>query len=532
MLLLNLLFATANAGVYTQTEFVNNADPTRTLSLELDIEHSGEAEGLQPTQGISSILSLLPSAKRKRRKSPNIVTKYIQLRNLTTVNQAWQEYNYGVNGNPSVEFLVNNYGTNWLTSRADFNFYYSRKNIYGHITKAIENGKNEDEAVNELETLRVEQGWTLNKLQDSIGWLNVDESSGKLQPAIPLYQLLPNLTTVPEVWQEYKYGINGSQSIESLVKAYGRKWHPTKANELRYYRRKTLYDFLDKTINSGKSEVESVNELEELRESQNWSLSNLELNIPTLSIDEESGKPIPSTQDYRFVRNLTTVPQVWEEYKVGINGKPSVESLVQEFGIGWLSSSSERRYYYSRKKIYDYIMSPIHFPNTENFVVNKLEQLRLENHWTLSKLQKHITSLMVEKIPSLQAVSVYKLFRNLTTVPEVWQEFKYGLNGNPSVESLLIRYKINWLQSHSDRQLYYKRKKIYDSVKNAVAKGQTENEAVNDLEALRIAKHWSLSVLQMQNPQKSYDFGSNGTQSRQMDGEDMDLFSEIISLLE
>jgi hypothetical protein len=92
-------------------------------------------------------------------------------------------------------------------------------------------------------------------------------------------------------------------------------------------------------------------------------------------------------------------------------------------------------------------------------------------------------------------------------VNAVWQEFKYGINGGPSIESLTkmgtcwrTYYKENGIidlpKKERVRKRLQRRAKIYNAIKIRIENGMTEEEAVEDLENDRVAKGFSVSRLQ------------------------------------
>ena len=97
-------------------------------------------------------------------KNLNQVKVYRPIRNLTTVGQVWDEYSNGLNGNPSIMSLERQYGPLWRNSPAIARLFASRKPLYNWISSRIIAGYTEDEAVNQLESLRNEQNWSLNDL--------------------------------------------------------------------------------------------------------------------------------------------------------------------------------------------------------------------------------------------------------------------------------------------------------------------------------------------------------------------------------
>ena len=47
-----------------------------------------------------------------------------------------------------------------------------------------------------------------------------------------------------------------------------------------------------------------------------------------------------------------------------------------------------------------------------------------------------------------------------------------------------------------EQTYYYQRKKIYDYINIAIAKGLSEDEAVSELEDRRLSNNWTLNMLQ------------------------------------
>lgn len=71
-------------------------------------------------------------------------------------------------------------------------------------------------------------------------------------------------------------------------------------------------------------------------------------------------------------------------------------------------------------------------------------------------------------------------------VRDAWEEYRYGRNGNPSVESLNAAWGPRWRTHNSSIQMWYSRRKvIYDKVKELMADGLDEMAAVNEVEAMR-----------------------------------------------
>ena len=312
------------------------------------------------------------------------------LRNLTTVNEVWQEYKYGLYGNPSIESVDSIYGKSWLKNKTEAKYYSNRKKIYNYVIDAENNGKSAEKAINELETLRVSQKWTLNTLQINMPFVWLNEATGLLEPGKTVYLLWRNLTTVPQVWQEYKYGLNGGPSVESIVKKYGPAWLRSDTDRKWFYSRKKIYKFVNDEVWKGKPEHETVDKLEKLRIDKKWTLNQLQLNIDTLSVDPETGDPLPTLPAYAMLRNITTVNQVWQEYKYGLYGNPSIKSLEMQYGKSWFKPLGDSRFYYARNKIYTIIKNAIAMGKSEEDAVGELEDTRTSNGWSLYVLQDNL----------------------------------------------------------------------------------------------------------------------------------------------
>ena len=353
--------------------------------------------------------------------------------------------------------------------------------------------------------------------------------------SVTQYKLLLNLTTVPQVWQEYKYGMNGKQSIESLVEKHGIVSLKSQSEKRLYYRRKAITDYIIGRLADGQSEEDAVNKVEEFRLENKWTLIQLQEYI----VMHANDNPLQTIPKYKMLRNLTTVPEVWQEYKYGINGNPSVESLDERYGTSWRSSNAEYQYYLGRGKIYHHLLDAIANGTAEVDAVNELEALRVAQKWSLYKLQFSIPLLSFDEATGklIPAKPVYQLMRNLTTVPQVWQEYQYGLNGNPSFKSILQNHGKTWLQSASEAKYYNRRKKIYRYIMKAFANGKSEEDAVNELEDFRKSNNMTLWLLQEHiklpvDEGEPYILMKENASSGVQHPDDESMFADILQLLE
>lgn len=94
---------------------------------------------------------------------------------------------------------------------------------------------------------------------------------------------------------------------------------------------------------------------------------------------------------------------------------------------------------------------------------------------------------------------------HLDTAWEAWEEFRYGRNGNPSLETLDAIWGPRWRQEFKLREFYKRRKAIADKIKQYMADGIDEQSAVRALDTQRGKRklNWlSLRILDERKAQK------------------------------
>lgn len=96
----------------------------------------------------------------------------------------------------------------------------------------------------------------------------------------------------------------------------------------------------------------------------------------------------------------------------------------------------------------------------------------------------HSSSHPVHPSPDLPPPR-YELSRAVGTVPELWQEWKYGLGGWPSVEYLEEKYHADWRPSCKERLFFSRRKRIIDAIYGRAKNGRSLEAAVAEVEGLR-----------------------------------------------
>ncbi|KAI0417862.1 transcriptional activator of glycolytic enzymes-domain-containing protein [Xylaria grammica] len=83
-------------------------------------------------------------------------------RTVATVEEVWKEYREGMGGQPAIEKLDSQWGSRWRPEPRGRTWYSRRKVIWDKIREFINDGMDEDAAVQEVEKLR--EGGTINKL--------------------------------------------------------------------------------------------------------------------------------------------------------------------------------------------------------------------------------------------------------------------------------------------------------------------------------------------------------------------------------
>ena len=119
----------------------------------------------------------------------------------------------------------------------------------------------------------------------------IAESPSSQSGLAPKFSVIPNAdgpptavystaNSVREVWEEYRHGIDGQPSIESLDATWGPRWRPEPRGRTWYSRRKVIWDKIRELIHDGLSEEAAVSEVERLRagRSMNWLMTVLQTN--------------------------------------------------------------------------------------------------------------------------------------------------------------------------------------------------------------------------------------------------------------
>ncbi|KAL9940348.1 hypothetical protein V8E36_001053 [Tilletia maclaganii] len=102
-------------------------------------------------------------------------------------------------------------------------------------------------------------------------------------------------------------------------------------------------------------------------------------------------------------RHLSSCAELWREYKEGLKGMPSVETMVEDWGAAWRTQDRDRKHYERRMRIVRGIQSlAIEKKVSEGVAVKMMEYARnqLQNK-SIAKLSDHIKEGKPLEYPSL-----------------------------------------------------------------------------------------------------------------------------------
>lgn len=100
---------------------------------------------------------------------------------------------------------------------------------------------------------------------------------------------------------------------------------------------------------------------------------NLQTNKTDVILNGNNNNNIPYYTIYKAPSDVETI---WREYTVGINGKPSIQSLEKKYGSKWRLNRN-RKTYARRKRFYKFILQGIKNGHTAEDMITELEKRRL-----------------------------------------------------------------------------------------------------------------------------------------------------------
>ncbi|KAI5856160.1 transcriptional activator of glycolytic enzymes-domain-containing protein [Durotheca rogersii] len=96
------------------------------------------------------------------------------------------------------------------------------------------------------------------------------------------------------------------------------------------------------------------------------------------------------------------------------------------------------------------------------------------------------------------------------TVEEVWKEYREGMDGQPAIEELDANWGSRWRPEPRGRTWYSRRKVIWDKIKEHIAEGMGEDDAVKEVERLRDGGTINRLIRMLQDERKDKGGGDDG----------------------
>ncbi|KAI2466282.1 transcriptional activator of glycolytic enzymes-domain-containing protein [Annulohypoxylon bovei var. microspora] len=96
------------------------------------------------------------------------------------------------------------------------------------------------------------------------------------------------------------------------------------------------------------------------------------------------------------------------------------------------------------------------------------------------------------------------------SVEEVWREYREGMDGQPAIEELDATWGSRWRPEPRGRTWYSRRKVIWDKIKEYMAEGIDEDDAVREVEKLRDGNTINKLIRMLQDERKEKGIGDDG----------------------
>ncbi|KAI1453354.1 transcriptional activator of glycolytic enzymes-domain-containing protein [Annulohypoxylon moriforme] len=124
------------------------------------------------------------------------------------------------------------------------------------------------------------------------------------------------------------------------------------------------------------------------------------------------------------------------------------------------------------------------------------------------------SSQVVQPRPSVQTPQSagppqYK-YGTVSSVEEVWREYREGMDGQPAIEDLDATWGSRWRPEPRGRTWYSRRKVIWDKIKEFMAEGLDEDDAVREVEKLRDGNTINKLIRMLQDERKEKGLGDEG----------------------
>lgn len=276
-----------------------------------------------------------------------------------------------------------------------------------------------------------------------------------------------------------------------------------------FFESKRNYDSIAKELNDSKLESEQLKaDIKQLRIEHNDKMNEINYKVEQLSRMLLQGQPIPTNSNammstpsvqYYHPPPLPQQPQQPQQQQQQHHFLPSISQQHQKFSNDVANPvKTELMEQFPHPMIPRQQVPPsIHQyvpvrqseystqPNTNQHSPVALTP-GSENNASLASSPVLTTSHNSADLDN-QSAFKYSLLKQITSIRQIWQEYAYGLNGQPSIKSLQIKYKTKW-RYPEDASTFKRRKRIYKAIEIAMLNGLTEDELITELENHRLDK--------------------------------------------
>ncbi|KAL8367098.1 hypothetical protein RB595_000418 [Gaeumannomyces hyphopodioides] len=125
------------------------------------------------------------------------------------------------------------------------------------------------------------------------------------------------------------------------------------------------------------------------------------------------------------------------------------------------------------------------------------------------------TALKLDFPPELGGMPRVIAYSKLETVGEIWQEYKYGLDGVMAIEAIEKHWGSRWRPDAKGRTWFSRRKIIWDKIREYMHDGLDEEAAVAAVEAKRATRtiHYLLHLLSQERKDTKREWKKNAAEA-------------------
>lgn len=203
-------------------------------------------------------------------------------------------------------------------------------------------------------------------------------------------------------------------------------------------------------------------------------------------------------------RSIKTVPDLWQEWHKGINGRPAMKSIRKvSQSVHGIHCESERVFRRVRRNIIEYTEKVRDEGKlTDSEAVELVEAERNQLKLGLSSFGDYCRNYLNKPTPRYTRDDGSKLLlmdRSTQTVPLLWKEWHEGINGKPPMKSADRSFGTLGWNYAAEHKFVKRRKVILEYVDSVMSEyGLSAEDAVNRVEAERNSKGLKLHAFGQQ----------------------------------